>query len=76
MRTTHLVKLSKQALAVLKQIKQFGGEQGLIFIGDHDPCKPMSENAVNKALRVMGYDTKVEVCGHGLRTIVCSSLIE
>ncbi len=29
----------------------------------------MSENTVNKALRVMGYDTKVEVCGHGFRTI-------
>lgn len=36
----------------------------------------MSENTVNKALRVMGYDTKVEVCGHGFRTMACSSLIE
>ena len=76
MRTPHLVPLSKQAQAILKQIKQFCGEQGLIFIGDHDPRKPMSENTVNKALRVMGYDTKVEVCGHGFRTMACSSLIE
>lgn len=38
--------------------------------------KPMSENTVNKSLRVMGYDTKVEVCGHGFRTMACSSLIE
>ncbi|EPT7107724.1 tyrosine-type recombinase/integrase [Klebsiella michiganensis] len=76
MRKPHLVPLSKQALAILKQIKQFCGEQGLIFIGDHDPRKPMSENTVNKALRVMGYDTKVEVCGHGFRTMACSSLIE
>ncbi|HHL2498941.1 TPA: tyrosine-type recombinase/integrase [Yersinia enterocolitica] len=76
MRTPHLVPLSKQALAILKQIKQFCGEQGLIFIGDHDSRKPMSENTVNKALRVMGYDTKVEVCGHGFRTMACSSLIE
>ena len=38
-------------------------------MGDHDPRKPMSENTVNKALRVMGYDTKVEVCGHGFRTM-------
>jgi hypothetical protein len=30
-----------------------------VFIGDHDPRKPMSENTVNKALRVMGYDTKL-----------------
>jgi integrase len=43
MRTPHLVPLSKQALAILKQIKQFCGEHELIFIGDHDPRKPMSE---------------------------------
>jgi len=36
----------------------------------------MSENTVNKSLRVMGYDTQVEVCGHGFRTMACSSLIE
>lgn len=36
----------------------------------------MSENAVNKALRVMGYDTKLEVCGHVFRTMACTSLIE
>lgn len=76
MRTPHLVPLSKQSLAILKQIKQFCGEHELIFIGDHDPRKPMSENTVNSALRVMGYDTKVEVCGHGFRTMACSSLIE
>lgn len=31
---------------------------------------------MNNALRVMGYDTKIEVCGHGFRTKACSSLIE
>ncbi len=76
MHTPHLVPLSKQALAILKQIKQFCGKHELIFIGDHDPRRPMSENTVNSALRVMGYDTKVEVCGHGFRTMACSSLIE
>ncbi|RJL23787.1 tyrosine-type recombinase/integrase [Pectobacterium polaris] len=76
MRTPHLVPLSFQALVILKQIQQFSGDHELIFIGDHDPRKPMSENTVNKALRVMGYDTKVEVCGHGFRTMACSSLIE
>ncbi len=46
------------------------------FIGGYDPRKPMSENMVNNTLRVMGYDTKVGVCGHGFRTMACSSLIE
>lgn len=76
MRTQHLVPLSRQALAVLEKIKRLNGNRDLIFVGDHDPRKPMSENTVNNALRVMGYDTKVEVCGHGFRTMACSSLIE
>lgn len=76
MRTPHLVPLSRQALTILEKIKSMSGNRELIFVGDHDPRKPMSENTVNKALRVMGYDTKVEVCGHGFRTMACSSLIE
>ena len=76
MRTPHLVPLSRQALTILEKIKSMNGNRELIFVGDHDPRKPMSENTVNKALRVMGYDTKVEVCGHGFRTMACSSLIE
>lgn len=76
MHTPHLVPLSRQALAVLDKIKRLNGNRDLIFVGDHDPRKPMSENTVNNALRVMGYDTKVEVCGHGFRTMACSSLIE
>lgn len=76
MRTPHLVPLSRQAIEILKQVYQFSGNHELIFIGDHNPRKPMSENTVNNALRVMGYDTKTEVCGHGFRTMACSSLIE
>lgn len=76
MRTAHLVPLSRQALDILKQVHKLSGNRDFVFVGDHNPRKPMSENTVNKALRVMGYDTKVEVCGHGFRTMACSSLIE
>lgn len=76
MRTPHLVPLSRQALVVLKEIKAISGDHNLIFIGDHNPEKPMSENTVNTALRGMGYDTKTEVCGHGFRAMACSALIE
>ncbi|HHT2663327.1 TPA: tyrosine-type recombinase/integrase [Citrobacter freundii] len=76
MRTPHLVPLSHQALAILRQVHKISSERDFVFVGDHNPRKPMSENTVNKALRVMGYDTKVEVCGHGFRTMACSSLIE
>ncbi len=76
MRTPHLVPLSKQAVAILTELQTWAGENGLIFTGAHDPRKPISENTVNKALRVMGYDTKTEICGHGFRTMACSSLVE
>ena len=76
MKTPHLVPLSTQSVAVLKQLKRLSGGGELIFPGDHDASKPMSENTINKALRTMGYDTKVNVCGHGFRTMACSALIE
>lgn len=76
MRSPHLVPLSRQALKILEEIKQISGDYELVFIGDHQPDRPMSENTVNKALRSMGYDTKTEVCGHGFRSMACSALIE
>ena len=76
MRTPHLVPLSKQVVAILAELQTWAGENGLIFTGAHDPRKPISENTVNKALRVMGYDTTQDVCGHGFRAMACSALIE
>lgn len=76
MRTPHLVPLSNQSLIVLEEIKTISGGYDLIFIGDHNPGKPMSENTVNTALRGMGYDTKTDVCGHGFRAMACSALVE
>lgn len=76
MRTVHLVPLSRQALNALKIIHYYSGNQELVFIGDHNPNRPMSENTINHALSSMGYDTKTQLCGHGFRTMACSALIE
>ncbi|HHI6041318.1 TPA: tyrosine-type recombinase/integrase [Escherichia coli] len=76
MRMPHVVPLSEQSIAILKQIKDITGNNELIFPGDHNPYKPMCENTVNKALRVMGYDTKKDICGHGFRAMACSALME
>lgn len=76
MRTAHIVPLSEQAITILKQIKEISGAYELVFPGDHNPYKPMCENTVNKALRLMGYDTKKDICGHGFRAIACSALME
>ncbi|HAW7980733.1 TPA: integrase arm-type DNA-binding domain-containing protein [Escherichia coli] len=76
MRMPHIVPLSELSIAILKQIKDITGNNELIFPGDHNPYKPMCENTVNKALRVMGYDTKKDICGHGFRAMACSALME
>nr|WP_205317951.1 hypothetical protein [Salmonella enterica] len=36
----------------------------------------MSDNTINKALRVMGYDTRKRFRGHGFRAMACSALSE
>ncbi|WP_122095637.1 integrase arm-type DNA-binding domain-containing protein [Rahnella sp. Larv3_ips] len=80
MKRKHFVPLCKQAMRILKEIRQLtykeGHDDGLIFTGCYDSFKPMSENTINKALRNMGYDTKQDICGHGFRTLACSALIE
>jgi len=76
MLTPHIVPLSRQSIIILKQIREISGHQVLVFPGDHNPYKPMCENTVNKALRLMGYDTKDEICGHGFRAMACSALME
>lgn len=80
MKCKHLVPLCKQAMKILKEIRQLtyeeGHDDGLIFTGCYDSFKPMSENTINKALRNMGYNTKQDICGHGFRTLACSALIE
>ncbi|EES8738024.1 site-specific integrase, partial [Escherichia coli] len=76
MKEEHLVPLSRQAIGLLEQLKQISGDKTLLFPGDHDATKVMSENTVNNALRAMGYDTKTEVCGHGFRTMARGALGE
>ncbi len=72
----HIVPLSDQAIAILIQIEVLSGHLAFIFPGEYDQDKCMSDNTMNKALRVMGYDTKKDVCGHGFRAMACSALSE
>lgn len=76
MKTQHIVPLSDQAIAVLKQIEALSGHLTFIFPGEYDQDKCMSDNTINKALRVMDYDTKKDICGHGFRAMACSALSE
>lgn len=72
----HLVPLSIQAVNILKDIKPFSGHGEFVFMGGHDPKKPMSEAAINAALKRMGYDTKTQITGHGFRAMARTILHE
>ena len=71
----HLVPLATQAVAILRDLHQHTGHRECVFPG-RDPRKPMSEAAVNAALRRMGYDTKTEITGHGFRAMARTILAE
>lgn len=75
MRTQHIVPLSQQALAVLKEIKPLTGEGRYVFPSERTATRPMSENTVNAALRRLGY-AKDQMTGHGFRSIASTLLNE
>lgn len=73
--TPHLVPLAPQAVAILRDLQPLTGRGVHVFAG-RDPKKPMSNSAVNAALRRMGYDTKTEMTGHGFRAMARTILHE
>lgn len=74
-KTEHLVPLASQAVATLRELHSLTGHGEYVFPG-RDPQKPMSEAAINAALRRMGYDTKTEITGHGVRAMARTLLHE
>lgn len=67
-KSEHIVPLSSQAVTILRELHALTGTRKFVFPG-RDPQKPMSEAAINAALRRMGYDTKTEITGHGFRAM-------
>ena len=74
----HIVPLSRQALALLDEIRPLTGHMpgGWVFIGGRSPMRAMSENAINAAYRRMGIDTRQELTGHGWRAVARTFLHE
>lgn len=72
----HLVPLSKQAISLLNELKPISGHLPYVFKGGRDPQRPMSESAVNAALKRLGYDTQTEITGHGFRAMARTMLHE
>ena len=71
----HIVPLSTQAVAILREIQAMTGDGKYVFPGMRMNGKPMSENTVNMALRTLGY-TKEEITGHGFRAMARTLLDE
>ena len=74
MKTPHVVPLSAQALDVLQTLHLLTGERDLLFPGERDHAKPMSNNTILAALARMGY--KGKMTGHGFRGLASTVLHE
>ena len=73
MREPHDVPLSRQALAVLKDVWTLNEEHQLVFPSLRSHKKPLSENAFNSVLRNMGYPQD-KATAHGFRATASTIL--
>lgn len=74
MKTPHIVPLSIQAITLLRSLHTLTGHSLLLFPGERDHEKPMSNNTILMALDRMGY--KHRMTGHGFRGIASTLLHE
>jgi integrase len=74
MKTPHIVPLSKQAIEVLQVLHGVTGDKQLLFPGERDHDKPMSNNTILGALDRMGYAGRMT--GHGFRGVASTILHE
>ena len=74
MREAHIIPLSNQALAVLRELRTLTGNRAHLFPNVAKPTAPMSENTVLFALYRMGYHGRAT--GHGFRTTFSTILNE
>jgi integrase len=74
MREEHIVPLSRQAVAVLKQLQALTGQWKHVFPNQHRPTGQMSENTILYALYRMGYHSRAT--GHGCRSTASTILNE
>ena len=71
---SHIVPLSKQAVAVLRDLHRMTGRNSWIFPGRISSQRCMSNNAILKAINLLGY--KGRMTGHGFRALAKSTIKE
>lgn len=75
MKVDHLVPLSEQAVAILRELHLLTGSGRYVFPSLRGASRHMSENTINVALRSLGYDGDT-MTGHGFRAMASSRLNE
>lgn len=74
MRRPHIVPLSRQAIVILKELKELNGAWKYVFPNPYRPIKTMSENGVLNVIYRMGY--RGRTTGHGFRHTASTILNE
>jgi integrase len=74
--TDHLAPLATQAVAILRELKALTGNGRYVFPGARDIKRPMSEAAINAALRQLSYDMRTKITGHAFRAMARTILHE
>ena len=75
LRIPHLVPLSDQVIAILRDLQPLTGRGRFVFPGARSAKKPLSDMAANAALRRLGYD-KDTMTAHGFRAMARTILDE
>jgi integrase len=73
--TPHIVPLSVQAVAILREVYALTGRGRYVFPSARGGTRPMSDNAILAAMRSLGI-AKEEMTGHGFRAMARTLLDE
>ena len=75
-KTPHIVPLAKQAVKILQELHPLSDNGTYVFPSARSNSRPMSDMAMNAAMRRMGIDTKTEITSHGFRAVARTILDE
>ena len=71
----HIVPLPRQAVAIFEALKPLTEHSPYVFRGERSANRPMSDAAINAALRTLGFSSD-EVTGHGFRASARTMIVE
>ena len=74
MKKEHIVPLSKQSIAIFKELQEISGQWEYVFPSFTSPRKPMHEDTILRALYRFGYKGQATI--HGFRALAMSTIME